>query len=181
MLTDTGECSQDDWLDLVKPNILTRMAEYEEDQIEFSILSLVKDPLVNLVDKLADNVKCLELVSGLIDAHEGGMTAEQTASIPENTIRGPNASYGLTRERIDSAVIPADQQEGHQNSSVDALLQHLQKLAESQLELRASIKEEQQANQADDDYAAGRRYDYGPAVRLWTRFLARKRMFDRLE
>ncbi|RMJ25554.1 ubiquitin carboxyl-terminal hydrolase [Aspergillus sp. HF37] len=179
---DLGEYSQDDWLELVKPNILTRMAEYEEDQIEFSILSLAKDPLIDLTAKLAVNVKCLRLVRELIDAHEeGSSTAEPAASLLENTILGPDASYALTQDNIGEAVIAADQREEYQACSIDALIQHLQKLSGNQLELRASIKEEQQSNQADDDYAAGRRYDYGPAVRQWVRFLARKRMFESLE
>jgi ubiquitin carboxyl-terminal hydrolase L5 len=183
LLTDgPGEYSQDDWLELVKPNILTRMAEYEEDQIEFSILSLAKDPLIDLTAKLAANVKCLELVRELIDAHEeGSSTAEPAVSLLENTILGPDASYALTQDNIDEAVIAADQREGYQACSIDALIHDLQKLSGNQLELRASIKEEQQSNQADDDYAAGRRYDYGPAVRQWARFLARKRMFESLE
>lgn len=158
------------------------MAEYEEDQIEFSILSLVKDPLIDLTDELAANVKCLELVIGLIDAHkEASSTAEPVASLLENTIVGPQPSYALTQECIDRAVIAAGQREEYQACSVHALIQHLERLSASQLGLRTTIKEEQQSNQADDDYAAGRRYDYGPAVRLWIRFLARKRMLEDLQ
>ena len=177
-----GEYSQDDWLDLVKPNILTRMAEYEEDQIEFSILSLAKDPLVDLVGKLAANVKCLEIVQQRLKTHEeGGSKRELVASLLENTILVPDESYGLTRVDIDEAVVTAKQMEEYEDCTIDGLMQNLQKLNTTQHDLRATIKEEQQSRQADDDYAFGRRYDYGPAVSLWIRFLARKRMLESLE
>ncbi|RJE26656.1 ubiquitin carboxyl-terminal hydrolase [Aspergillus sclerotialis] len=177
-----GEYSQEDWLDLVKPNILTRMAEYEEDQIEFSILSLAKDPLVDLVGKLAANVKCLEIVQQRLKTHEeGSSNHELVASLLENTILVPDESYGLTRVDIDEAVVTSEQMEEYGNCTIDGLIQNLQKLSTSQCDLRATIKEEQQSRQADDDYAFGRRYDYGPAVRLWVRFLARKRMLESLE
>lgn len=158
------------------------MAAYEEDQIEFSILSLVKDPLIDLINKLSANVKCLNAVKTNIDAHEAASSpAGLVSSILENMLLGPDPSYSLTQEGIGHAVMTADEKERCQNNSIDESIQHLQKLSESQIELRASIKEEQQSQQADDDYAAGRRYDYGPAVRTWIRMLARKRKFESLE
>lgn len=171
-----GECSQEDWLDLVKPNIITRMAGYEEDQIEFSILGVVRDPLLDLIDKLAVNVKCLEMVNGRL-----GTNAE-TSSEPafENAVLGPDSSFDLTREAIDNAKISADEEEMYQACSIDELVQHRQKLSIAQQELRAAIREEQQSHRADDDYATGRRYDYGPAVRCWIQFLARKRVIENL-
>ena len=166
-----GDCPQGDWLGLVKPNILTRMAEYEEDQIEFSILSLVKDPLHSLVDDLAVNVKCLETINGRIAALQDKTEPEPTL---DNTVLGPAGSFSLTREAIDNAEIPANQKGSYQCNSVGELSQRRQNLSNEQQQLRAAIKEEQQSQQADDDYATGRRYDYGPAVRTWMRFLARK-------
>lgn len=182
LIDGTGDYSQEDWLDLVKPNILTRMAEYEEDQIEFSILSLAKDPLVDLTSRLAANVKCLETIQQCIETHEEDSSKhELAASVLENTILVPDDSYGLTRDGIDNAVVTAEQMEEYRDCTIDGLIQHLEKLSKTQIELRATIKEEQQSRQADEDYALGRRYDYGPAVRLWVRFLARKRMLESLE
>lgn len=158
------------------------MAAYEEDQIEFSILSLTKDPSIELIDKLSANVKSLGIVKEHIDADgSAGSAAGLVSSVLENILLDADASYSLTQESIDHAVITAGEEERYQNSSIDELVQHLQKLSERQIELRASIKEEQQSRQADDDYAAGRRYDYGPAVRTWIRMLARKRKFDSLQ
>lgn len=157
------------------------MANYAEDQIEFSILSLAKDPLVELIGKLATNVKCLEMVQERINAHdEAGSKYEFAASVLENNVLGPDESYSLTRNSIENAAIAADQAQKYEACTMDELMQHLQKLSEAQRELRATIKEEQQLHQADDDYAFGRRYDYGPAVRLWTRMLAHKGLMESL-
>ncbi|RLL92981.1 hypothetical protein CFD26_100079, partial [Aspergillus turcosus] len=159
----------EDWLTLVRPNIRTRMAEYEEDQIEFSILSVAKDPLVELEDKLAINVKCLESVNRWLasreEAEEVCSGPECPASLLENTILGPDSSYNLTRHRIDGAIIPPEREVQYEKASVEELRQHRYRLSNEQRELRASILEEQQSHRADDDYATGRRFDYGPAVR----------------
>ncbi|KAF7590174.1 hypothetical protein BBP40_003195 [Aspergillus hancockii] len=179
-----GPCMPDeDWLDLVKPNLITRMAEYEEDQIEFSILSLVRDPLLNLVGKLAVNVKCLEVINQHLatqDLTRDGSELAFANSILENTILGPEQSYDLTREYIDQAMIPVELKETFQACSVKKIVEHQQKLCNEQHEIRAAIRDEQQSQRADDDYAAGRRYDYGPAIRTWVRTLARKGMIESL-
>ncbi|ODM18330.1 hypothetical protein SI65_06201 [Aspergillus cristatus] len=178
-----GDCLENDWLDLVRPNILTRMEEYEEDQIEFSILSLGRDPLLGLTEKLAVNVKSLELVNKRL----GGTTNSETAAAngEDNTILGPDASLSLTREAIDHAEIPANQKEAYESCSPEELNQFHQKLSEEQQDLRAAIRLERESEHADDDYAAGRRYNYqgyGPAVAKWLRFLARKEYLeDQLE
>jgi ubiquitin carboxyl-terminal hydrolase L5 len=160
------------------------MEAYEEDQIEFSILSVAKDPLVELEDKLAINVKCLESVNRWLASREA---AEEVCSGPEfpasllaNTILGPDSSYNLTRDRIDGAIIPPEREVQYEKASVEELRQHQYRLNNEQQELRASILDEQQSHRADDDYATGRRFDYGPAVKAWVRFLARKRIIESL-
>lgn len=172
-----GDCPENDWLDLVRPNILTRMEEYEEDQIEFSILSLGRDPLLGLTEKLAVNVKSLEVVNKRLRDTTNSETAAADDT-EDNTILGPDASLSLTREAIDHAEIPADQKEAYESCSPEELNQFRQKLSEEQQELRAAIREEQQSKNADDDYAAGRRYNYGSTVSKWVSTLARKEVLE---
>lgn len=154
------------------------MAEYEEGRIEFSILSLSKDPLVDSIDQLAINVRSLVMVNQRLSAlnHDLGLCGEHGFAdpLPENTLLGPDASYALTREAIDEARIPEARLEQYRSCGPPELFQHREQLSAAQGALRAAIRDEQQSNQADDDYAAGRRYDYGPAIRAWVRLLARK-------
>lgn len=179
-----GDCPEDDWLDLAKPDILTRMNEYEEDQIEFSILSLVKDPLPGHVDKLAGNVKHLQAVNkrmmSLKEESSSNPETGATDSIDENTVWGPDPSFCLTQETLDDTELPINLKEVYKTCSADEINQHRQRLSEEQRDLRAIIRDEQQTQQADEDYATGRRYDYVPAVETWMKFLAQKRAIDSL-
>ncbi|CEJ56811.1 hypothetical protein PMG11_05529 [Penicillium brasilianum] len=175
-----GQCSEDDWLDLVRPNLLDRMAAYEEDQIEFSILGLVKDPLSDLIEQLAVNVKSLEMVHERLKSDGDTTAAATTMAGFEGTAIGPELSLALTRAVIDAAVIPEATLQEYQSCSPSQLQEHWQRLSQAQEELRSRVREEQQSQRADDDYATGRRYDYGPAVRTWLRFLARKQVLAEL-
>ncbi|KAJ5335413.1 hypothetical protein N7452_007816 [Penicillium brevicompactum] len=171
-----GQCSDEDWLQLVRPNLLDRMAAYEEDEIEFSILGLVHDPLPDLVTELAVNVKSLEVLNE---------RASSLGSLPEalaldDTVLGPDDSLTLTREAIDAVVIPAEILQEYHTCSESQLLQHQQTQSQNQRGLRSRIREEQQSHRSDDEYAAGRRYDYSPAIRWWLRLLARKQELQEL-
>ncbi|KAI9373227.1 ubiquitin carboxyl-terminal hydrolase [Aspergillus egyptiacus] len=179
-----GEFKSDsDWLDLVKPNIQARMEEYEEDQIEFSVLSLTRDPLPDLSEKLALNIRHLKAIEKAMTSHEqarndGGAPA--TDPLPEDTLMAADPSYGVDEAAIDRASVSAVTEQEYLQCSKDELARHRTVLRNAQIELRRTIREEMQSQQADDDYAAGRRYDYGPAIRTWLRFLARKRVIEDL-
>ncbi|KAJ5124676.1 uncharacterized protein N7515_008501 [Penicillium bovifimosum] len=165
-----GECSEHDWLELVKPNLLDRMAAYEEGQIEFSILGLVRDPLPDLIKELATNVRALEILNG----------RATDPIVQADTIIGPEPSLSLTREEIDAVVLPQDTLDEYRTCTEDKLKEYQQTLIGGQWELRARIREEQQSHRSDDEHAAGRRFDYGPAVRTWLRRLAQKKRLQEL-
>lgn len=171
-----GDCSHGDWLDLARPDILTRMAEYEEGQIEFSILGLVRDPLLDYTKKLALNVKLLEMINRRMTANG----QEIDVSDLEDTLVGPDPSYDLSREAIDQVEISEEEQKRYLECSEDSLLLRRQELSNLQHELRVGIREEQQTRRSDEEYAAGRRFDYSPAIRTWIRFLARKNAIKKL-
>lgn len=161
------------------------MATYEEDQIEFSILSLVKDPIIDLTTQLALNVKSLsviteQLASLSVPATELNSLNWDASSSYDATIHGPDLAFGLTQEVIDQVNMPEDIITVCKAGKSDALGIYRQKLMTSQKDIRASIKEEQQARRADEEHAAGRRHDYGPAVHKWAGILARKKMFQEL-
>lgn len=160
------------------------MEEYEEDQIEFSILSVAKDPLPELIDQLAVNLKSLEAIDRRLKASAKGSadlgSATITDSTPRTTFLGPDEIYTLTRTMVHQSSIPKVQNGEYQSCSMEELIQHRQQLSHAQQNLRVLIREEQQSQQADDDYAEGRRYDYDPAVRTWLHFLARKKIVENL-
>ncbi|KAJ9359498.1 ubiquitin carboxyl-terminal hydrolase [Paecilomyces variotii] len=172
-----GLCSEEDWMDLVKPMILSRMLEYEEDQIEFSILGVVRDPLVDYIAQLAQNVKALQRIDTKLA--ERGSEPGSHDSQP-NVILGPDASLRLTEADIDNATIPAAEAEEYELASAENLLLHRQTLVSLQQSIRQSINGELQSHQEEDDYASGRRHDYGPAVRAWIKKLAHRQIIQEL-
>ncbi|KAL4864964.1 hypothetical protein BDV12DRAFT_175355 [Aspergillus spectabilis] len=171
-----------DWLDLVTPNIRARMQEYSTDQIEFSVLSVLRDPLLGLVDQLAVNIKHLQTVERIINSREHeatGVGRRAIAPLPESTLLSPDESYGVTEQAVQVAAVPAEEDE-YAGSSIDELAQRRIEVSGEQLKLRMAIREEQQLQREDDEKAARRKYDYGPAIRTWLRFLARKRVIEDL-
>ncbi|KAJ5537939.1 hypothetical protein N7494_007418 [Penicillium frequentans] len=167
-----GECSEDDWLELARPNIAERMAAYEEEQIEFSMLGVVRDPLHDLIQQLAVNVRGLEILNAQLTSPATPVLPDAMLSELTETVLGPDPSYGLSREDIDAA--------GISEISSSEFATELRRLRDMQRQLRGRIREEQQIQRSDEDHATGRRYDYGPAVRTWLRFLARKHMLAEL-
>lgn len=157
------------------------MAAYAEGDIEFSILGLVRDPLPDLIQQLASNVRSLEIINERLMSQQGpASNTEATLTEMTETILGPDPSLGLTRTDIDTAVISEATQAEYRESSPTQLRQHQHELSQAQMDLRGRIREEQQAHRADEDYATGRRYDYGPAIRTWLRCLARKHLLPEL-
>ncbi|KAL1958473.1 hypothetical protein VTO42DRAFT_4337 [Malbranchea cinnamomea] len=176
-----GTYDGDDWLKVARPDILARMAAYEEDQIEFSILSLVREPLLDLVPRLASNVKSILAIDERLSAM-GIAEAEIKAATDgdDGTLYGPDGSFDLTQETLDGASVPEDESSRYEAATREELLGYRRELVEAQRGLRASIKEEQQSYRADEDYAASRRHDYGPAIHQWIKTLARKGLLQTL-
>ena len=163
------------------------MAAYEDGQIEFAILGLVKDPLVNLVRDLASNIKGIQAVEALLDQTDvdwrssGANTGIET-EVPENTLLGTDMHFQIDNTSIESATLLPEVQHKLSGSSTNAtdILDFRRKLALDQTSLRVAIKEEQASDYHDEDRAAARRHDYGPAVKTWTEFLARKGILGEL-
>ena len=156
------------------------MAEYEEGQIEFAVLALVKDPLLTLVASLAENVRCLRALSARLDDTQSDRTDFRATSAPvmdslvDGTLLGPDLSYDLSEDAINHASIPSAVEQKFRDVATVDLLAYRQELEIGQADLRRSIKEEQQSVRSDEERAASRRHDYGPMLQAWVRMLARK-------
>ncbi|KAL8738922.1 MAG: hypothetical protein Q9181_000374 [Wetmoreana brouardii] len=162
-----GPINSSDWVMQVAPELESRMSQYEDGQIEFAILALVKEPLTTLVAALAENVKSIVSASQrlgqlksdweyfLADQSDGDSPAEQ------DVILGPCEQYRLDHEEIIRAVLGAAFKVQLETKEVSNLLALRQDLITAQARLRASIKDEAMAVQADNQKAASRRNDKG--------------------
>ena len=157
------------------------MAQYEEEQIEFAILSLVKDPLGSHVATLAANIQsimALERRLNNVEPNWKDFVAYSTTSdstLTNGILTAPDPDYELCQATLDEAKIL---------SSIElVLLSHVpldiiacrQELVTRQASLRAAIKEEQQSQRSDEVRAASRRHDHGPLVKKILEILKRKK------
>lgn len=159
------------------------MAEYEEGQIEFSILGLVKDPLIDLRTQLATNIKCVATIDEQLSAL--GISLPDldgtAATINENSNGiGHDPFINIEREEVERADVPGDLRTKYKSATPDELAGYREELVGAQKNIRIMISEEEQSHRADEDYATARRHDYGPAVHTWVRLLARKQVIEKL-
>ncbi|KAL8656222.1 MAG: hypothetical protein Q9226_002735 [Calogaya cf. arnoldii] len=159
-----GPIVSDDWVLQVAPEIESRMAQYEDGQIEFAILSLVKEPLIKLVADLAENVNSLcSIRQRLLRIHsdrEPNLTV-RNGVVEQDLVLGPSEQYRLSQEAIDEAALSPEHEKLLKSDDVVAISAVVQQLATAQTSIRASIRDEIKAIQADDDRAASRRNDKG--------------------
>ena len=162
------------------------MARYGDGQIEFAVLSLVRDPLVMLRSSLAENIRNLQLLTARLDRMFSGwkefVSKSADAGAPDsgNPAFGPDPDYGIEQRMIDEIEPSPTYQERLSTQSHEALLSYRQELAQDQVGLRFSIKEEQESCRLDEEKYARRRHDYGPALRAWVQFHAEKGMIKEL-
>ena len=172
---------QGDWLSQAKPDIEARMAQYEEGQIEFAILSLVRDPLLDMIPALAKNVKSINALSSRLDVIKPGWEDFFDSSM-KNEIVGRNSlsvdasfSYGITQRMLDQAQPSQAVTDLCHGSKVPEILAHYGQLITAQVGLRMSIREEMQSNQSDEERAAARTCDYGARMQNFVRKMKVKR------
>ena len=172
-----GHMKVNDWLRQVKPDIEAWMAEYEEGQIEFAILSLVKDPLLELLPSLASNVKAIQLASTQLDRMKADW---REFAQSDNPLTGPDGEFELTQGSIDSGVLPEKLEQKLLGGTVQSLISTYQELTTAQASVRAAIKGELESDRNDEAKAASRRFDYGPLLRTWIRYHARRSIVESL-
>ena len=172
-----------DWLNQAKPEIEARMAQYEEGQIEFAILSLVQDPRVTLVQALAENVKSLSALSARLDVVKPDWQDFITSSKDggaityDDVLSGVDLNYSLTLQDLNHAKLPDKVVDLCLSNVTQDIVAHRQQLITTQAALRMSIKEELQLNVSDEERAAARSCDYGAMMQSFVRKLkAKKRL-----
>lgn len=160
-----GSFQGDDWVGQVAPEIEARMAQYEEGQIEFAVMSLVKDPLADLVTALARNVRGINFLAQRLNQikpdWEQFLIENTGDSNPASheTITGPCEQYQLYAETIALAELIPELQTRSDSNKVTELLIGREALVAAQAGLRASIRDELKAFRMDNDRAASRRND----------------------
>lgn len=152
------------------------MAQYEENQIEFAILSLVKDPLIDLVSNLADNVYDLRAIQSQLDDIQPDWRSFTTNDFDEGNgyhklmfLLGPDPSLGLTEEHISTTRVRQTQEHRFEVKSATAGLAKRKELILAQQGLRMAIQEEIQSKRLEQERASARTRDSGAKMQKFAR------------
>ena len=162
------------------------MAQYEDGQIEFAILGLVREPLIGLAVSLAENIRTLQMVVEHLDTIDSKwrdfITVEANVSeaTAENLLVGPDAAYHVDQRSLDSVQIDSQAQSKLLSNSINILVPYWQEMVQSQMMLKVLIKEEQEAMQSDEEKAAQRRHDYGNAIHTWLQCHSQKSLVQEI-
>lgn len=147
------------------------MTAYEEDQIAFSVLSLVRDPLTNYTEQLARNVKSLQNIRQRLNESqlEDIKTVLGTDGF-DGVLLDADPAMGLTKEYLMAVETPESENGIRDND----LPQEYFRLVNSQQGIKTSILVEIQSRRDEEASVEVRRHDCSSAVEFWARALASK-------
>ena len=178
----TGEYVGDDWMSLARSIIEKRMQKYDGDQFQFSLLALCQSPLLAVHNDLAENIRATSAVEEQLSRFQPEWRSFVDSQYLEKTLAGPNDSYGITPQHLESvsASAPILNEVQTSNITTERLLGLWKQLSDSQAQMRASYVEEKAAIQQDEERAATRCHDYTPMVNTWLAALADKNVLKSL-
>ncbi|KAI4142180.1 MAG: hypothetical protein L6R39_005058 [Caloplaca ligustica] len=176
---DLGAITSDDWVTQAAPELESRMAQYEEGQIEFSIMALVKEPLTGLIAALAENVKSVNALSARLNQVNSDCTVSVASPtgcnghMNHDTTLEPSEQFELSEEAVDQAELSPVIKEQLESDNVQELMAARQELITAQAGLRASIRDEATVIRTDNERAESRRNDKGLLAQGLLRVLER--------
>lgn len=162
-----------DWLTVATPILQSRMAQYEEGQIEFNLMSIVQDPVVRDRADLAENIKVLQTIDTKLDELSPGWQELDDGETKKETLVEASELYGFTQSCIDNVKLPPSRPEEIRGFDCPIKLMQLRRETISQQAgIRASVRDEMESASADAEKASHQRHDYGSFVRSWLGALA---------
>ena len=173
-----GPCS-DDWFAQARPDIQAQMAQYAEEQIEFAVLSLVKDPVLGLRDALALNIKSIIALDSKLNQVAPGWRDSEGHSGQETSmldhISGGDESYGVRQDDIDKgSLLDSEAAKTIANEDIQGMEGVRQSLISDQVGLRSACMDEVCLAVEDDKRVAARCRDLGSRIQRFSRLVKRK-------
>lgn len=179
-LTFLGPIESDDWTTVARPQIETRMLQYEDSQLSFNLLALCQSPLATQSHKVAEGLASLQYLYKSIRPGPGLSDFEPRANLVDETNRPSFLSeFQLMASDVEKAVVPQSLREKASNISSEEEAHELYDsivvgtkatIGEYRAELVAMAEDEQRVK--------GRRKDYGPALHKWVTKLAEKGVLE---
>jgi ubiquitin carboxyl-terminal hydrolase L5 len=161
------------WLDAVVPRLGDQMSALQSGGIQFNMLAVVKDPIVESREQLAANVKLIQAIETRLDSITTDWKVFTSEIEDDEYITSASEGVGLTLSMIDQAhVSDADGKKLRVDDDINTLIEWRERTINDQAPLRANIRDELQIRLEDEAKAQDRRNDYGPVIQAWLNELA---------
>jgi ubiquitin carboxyl-terminal hydrolase L5 len=161
LLITKGECGED-WMPVARTNIHQRIAQYDEDGLQFNLLSLCKSPLRTIPEKLAQSMHSISAVEKSLTATlpdwKQFLEIDETVALPIEA----NDSFALSTELITTSSVSDSVQRKLKAAATDpsTLLDLRRRLVAEQSQLQRSYVEEIALIEQENEQAARRKVDY---------------------
>ena len=170
----SGSFEGSDWFPVVHQKVGALM---NTEDLSYTLLAVVKDPIEGLRSALSENINTIKMVETRLDSVSAEWHAftDGNDDALEKILRGHSEELGITAESLDSAVVPAlVARRVEVDDDAGTLVERRDQLLKEHVRLRTAIREEVESSRADLVRAAKRRHDYGPLIQTWLRMLAEK-------
>lgn len=170
-----GDCTDANWMDIAKPLIEERMAQYEDDQIQFNLLAVVKSPYAPVKAELCENIHTIIAIQKelyfLDPDWQRFFTDEEKRD--HRFLYGPDREYDITPAEFWAArANPSTFEEVNGDITRSRLLKLHRQFGDRQKQLKMALLDEAMEIRQDNETAASRRHDLTPLINTWIVALA---------
>ena len=159
------------------PHINEQMFKYQQDGVQFNLLSLCRSPLRCCPEKLAESFHAIRMLKNVLEAVQPNW--QQFTEVHEATIvTGADDAFGISQHLIDTCMPSPELTERIENSKSDATaaINLYQELIRDQLELQRYYWDELALIGQEDEQANRRKQDYTSLIYNTIKALSEKGM-----
>jgi len=161
-----------DWTSVAGPIIESRMQQYENEQLSFSLLSICRSPLARIRTALTDGTPGLRALELNLQ--------RSSLALPRDDNAGELARDGLEQDGIPDRVRSIISQNFAPDFDGGVARELYNKLEGEGPEEEAACLSELASLAEDKQKVIGRKKDYTPAIHLWLKILAKHGVLQRL-
>jgi ubiquitin carboxyl-terminal hydrolase L5 len=156
-----------DWLSLIQTTLSVRMAEYEEGQIQFSLMAVVQDPIIQARRALAQNLRSIQAIEARLDELTPDWPSFVAADSEDSVVCCPQEVSSLTDAMIAEAPLTPKTAQHLTCTCSETLIRVRTELKKDQTGCLAEIRDSQQTDMLEELESMHRRHDYGSFVKAW--------------
>jgi ubiquitin carboxyl-terminal hydrolase L5 len=156
-------------------NIKQHIEEYQQDGVQFNLLSLCRSPLCSIPEKIATSIHARSLIRKFLTKLQPSW--QQFSSVDEsNLVNGPAKLFGVSPELLGRSTLSKAASQRIDEATMDpaALLNLYVEYATDQIQLQALYMEEDALIDQENQHAEQRKQDHTSLIYNAFKTLAEK-------